>query len=163
MRRSDHLSVVKAPNTAAGTPGQQLYREFVLGTLLYSVVVGFFDAYTSIVDVRSYSSLFVASIVLELLTVGAFWIKDLIVGALRHRQRARAKAFMGFGVWFVMFSSKFVFIWVIDSLFGDDVNVNGFFGILVVVASVTVLHRLAVLVDSRLAAPLVGSDNTVET
>jgi hypothetical protein len=141
---------VKDPNTAAGTPGQQHYRELVLGSLIYSVVLGFLDAYTSIVDVRSYSYLFFASIVLELLTVGAFWIKDLIIGTLRNRQRARAKVLMGFGVWFVMFSSKFVFIWVIDGIFGDDVSVNGFFGILVVVASVTVLHRVAVLVDSWL-------------
>jgi hypothetical protein len=138
---------------AAGTPGQRLYRELLVGSLIYSVVLGFFDAYTSIVYARSYSSLFYASIVLELLTVGAFKVKDQIVGRLRHREGARARALMGLGVWFVMFSSKFVFIWVIDLLFGDDVSVNGFFGILVVVACVTVLHRLVGLVDSKLGAP----------
>ena len=29
---------------------------------------------------------------------------------------------MAFGVWFVMLSSKFVFIWAIDIVFGDDVK-----------------------------------------
>ena len=50
---------------------------------------------------------------------------------------------MAFGVWFVMFASKFVFIWAIDAVFGDDVNINGFFGIFVIALVVTVLHRFA--------------------
>lgn len=57
---------------------------------------------------------------------------------------------MVFGVWFVMFTSKFVFIWAIDLLFGDAVNINGFFGIFVVALVVTVVHRLADWVFIRL-------------
>ena len=60
---------------------------------------------------------------------------------------------MAFGVWFVMFASKFVFIWAIDVVFGDDVNVNGFFGIFVVALVVTVMHRLADWVFIRLGRP----------
>jgi len=144
---------VTDPNTAVGTPGQRLYRELLIGSLIYSVVLGFFDAYTTIVDTRSYSYLFCASIVLELLTIGAFKTKDQVVGRLRHREGARSKAAMVFGVWFIMFSSKFVFIWVIAIVFGDDVNVNGFFGILLVVASVTMLHQLVTWIDVQLGPP----------
>ena len=50
---------------------------------------------------------------------------------------------MALGVWFVMFASKFVFMWAIDRVFGDNVDINGFIGIFVVVLVVTVLHRLA--------------------
>ena len=131
----------------ARTAAQGLYRQVLLGSLIYSVVLGFLDSYTSVVEVRSYSFLFAASIVLELLTVGAMAIKDQIVGRLRHRTRPRARILMVFGVWFVLFSSKFVFVWVIDALFGDDVNVQGFFGIMLVVAGVTVLQRLAAKSD----------------
>jgi hypothetical protein len=146
------LCAVGSRGPAGRTTGQERYRQILLGSLIYSVVLGFLDSYTSIVSVRSYSFLFAASIVLELLTVGAFWLKDQIVARLRHRPRARARVLMVFGVWFVMFSSKFVFVWVIDGLFGDDVNVKGFFGVLVVVASVTVLQRLVTLVDRTLGA-----------
>jgi hypothetical protein len=135
---------------AARTPAQGLYRQILLGSLIYSVVLGFLDAYTSIVTVSSYSRLFAASIVLEVLTIGAMAIKDQIIGSLRHRTRPRARILMVFGVWFVLFSSKFVFVWVIDAIFGDDVNVQGFFGILLVVAGVTILQRLAGLVDQAL-------------
>ncbi|WP_207843498.1 hypothetical protein [Williamsia soli] len=50
---------------------------------------------------------------------------------------------MFFCVWLVMFLSKFVFIWAIDLMFGDEITINGFFGILLVALTVTVVHRLA--------------------
>ena len=49
---------------------------------------------------------------------------------------------MAFCIWFVLFSSKFVFIWAIDLILGDDVQINGFFGIFVLAALVTVVHQL---------------------
>ena len=41
-----------------------------------------------------------------------------------------------------MFLSKFVFVWVVDLLFGDNINMYGFFGILTAVAGVTIVHKL---------------------
>lgn len=114
------------------------------------MVLGFFDDYTSIVEARSFSYIFMASIVLELLTCGAFAVKNAIVGHLRHRESRASTLLMAFGVWFVMFSSKFVFILAIDLVFGDDVNINGFFGIFIVALVVTVMHRLADWVFIRL-------------
>ena len=99
---------------------------------------GFFDDYTSIVEARSLSYVFLAAIVLEVLTCGAYALKDAIVGHLRHRDSRGAIA------------SKFVFIWAIDLVFGDDLNINGFFGILVVALVVTVVHRLTDWVFVRL-------------
>lgn len=127
---------------------QLLFKELFVGTLIYAVVLGFFDDYTSIVEARSFSFVFLAAIVLEVLTCGAFAVKDAIVTQLRRRD-ARPAA-VAFGVWFVMFSSKFVFIWVIDLVFGDDVDINGFFGIFAVALVVTVVHRLADQVFARL-------------
>lgn len=129
---------------------QLLFKELFVGTLIYAVVLGFFDEYTSIVEARSFSYVFMAAIVLELLTCGAFAIKDAIVRNLRHRESRSSTVLMALGVWFVMFASKFVFILAIDVVFGDDVNVNGFFGIFVIALVVTVTHRFADLVFIRL-------------
>lgn len=120
---------------------QLLFKELFVGTLIYSVVLGFFDDYTSIVTARSFSFVFLAAIILEVLTCGALAAKNGIVRRLRQRD-ARPAA-IAFGVWFVMFTSKFVFIWAIDLVLGDDVDINGFFGIFVVALVVTVVHRLA--------------------
>jgi hypothetical protein len=89
-------------------------------------------------------------------------MKDAIVGRLRHRGTRRATALMAFGVWFVMFASKFVFIWAIDVLFGDEVNIDGFFGIFAVALVVTVMHRLADWVFVRLGASSTSHHVTVE-
>jgi hypothetical protein len=123
--------------------GQLLFKELFVGTLIYAVVLGFFDDYTSIVEASSFSYVFMAAIVLEVLTCGAFAIKGAIVRNLRQRDSRASTAAMAFGVWFVMFTSKFVFIWAIDGIFGDAVNINGFFGIFIVALVVTVVHRLA--------------------
>lgn len=122
---------------------QRLYKELVVGTLIYAVVLGFFDDYTNIVEAKSFSTIFLASIVLEVLTCLAFVLKRKIVAWLGAHQEVFYRGLMFFCVWFVMFISKFVFVWMIDLIFGSNMNINGFFGILAVVATVTALHRLA--------------------
>lgn len=57
---------------------------------------------------------------------------------------------MIFIVWLIMFLSKFVFIWVIDKIFGENITINGFFGIFAVILSVTVIHKLADLSFKKL-------------
>jgi hypothetical protein len=135
------------------TSGQLLFKELFVGTLIYAVVLGFFDDYTSIVEARSYSYIFLAAIVLEVLTCATLAVKDAIVARFRHRESLGATAFMALGVWGVLFVSKFVFIWAIDLVFGDTININGFFGIFTVALVVTVVHRLADWVFIRLGRP----------
>lgn len=123
-----------------------LFKELFVGTLIYAVVLGFFDDYSTIVEAKSFSTIFFASIVLQILTIFAFYLKGKIVEWLKQRSGLFYKVLMVLCVWLVMFLSKFVFIWVIDSIFGNYINIYGFFGILLVVVSVTVIHKLADLV-----------------
>jgi uncharacterized membrane protein YvlD (DUF360 family) len=135
------------------TSGQLLFKELFVGTLIYAVVLGFFDDYTSIVEARSYSYVFLAAIVLEVLTCATLAVKDAIVARFRHRDSRGATVLMAFGVWGVLFVSKFVFIWAIDFIFGDAIDIEGFFGIFAVALVVTVVHRLADSVFVRLGRP----------
>jgi uncharacterized membrane protein YvlD (DUF360 family) len=122
---------------------QILFKEIFVGTLIYAVVLGFFNDYTSIVYAKSFSTIFLASVVLEILTYLAFVLKKKIVGWLKGRPGLQYRILTFFSVWLVMFLSKFVFIWAVDSIFGDYMNINGFFGILWIVLSVTIVHKLA--------------------
>jgi hypothetical protein len=54
---------------------QLLFKDLFVGTLIYAVVLGFFNDYTSIVEAKSFSSIFLASIVLEILTFLTFYLK----------------------------------------------------------------------------------------
>lgn len=87
---------------------------------------------------------------LEVLTYLAFQLKARIINTLKGREGLTYSILMFFGVWLVMFMSKFVFIWILDVLFGSYININGFFGILLVVPCVTVLHKVAVYTFKRL-------------
>ena len=121
-----------------------------VGTLIYAVVLGFFDDYTSVVYAESFSTLFLAAFVLQVLTYLAFLLKTKIVQALKHRTQMMYRVLMFFCVWLVMFVSKFVFVWVIDLIFGYYIDIYGFFGILAIVLCVTVIHKLADTIFVRL-------------
>jgi len=124
------------------TAKQLLFKEVFVGTLIYAVVLGFFNDYTPIVYAKSFSIIFYAAIVLELLTYLAFLLKNTIVSWLKNHQGWIYKVLLFFCVWLVLFLSKFIFIWVIDMVFGNDINIYGFFGIFTVVLCVTVIHKL---------------------
>ena len=121
---------------------QLAFKEIFVGTLIYAVVLGFFNDYTDIVHARSFSAIFYASMLLEVLTFMAFVIKGQVVKWLKQHSGIIYTVAMLFCVWLVMFLSKFVFIWSINFVFGDNVNINGFFGVLWVALSVTVVHGL---------------------
>lgn len=131
---------------------QLFFKEIVIGTLIYAVVLGFFNDYTSIVTAKSFSTIFFASIVLELLTCGAFALKSRVINLLKGRDGAGYKVAMFFSVWLIMFLSKFVFVWAIDLVFGNDINIYGFFGILAVVVCATASHKLADMIFVKLGS-----------
>ena len=137
---------------ATFTPNQLVFKEIFVGTLIFVVVLGFFADYTDIVWAQSFSTIFMASFVLQILTSLVFVLKERIVKWLRSKKGAGYTALMVFCVWLLMFFSKFVFIGVLDLLFGSYVYVSGFFGILIVVASVTALVSLADYVFTKLSA-----------
>lgn len=134
---------------------QIIFKELFVGTLIYAVVLGFFNDYTSIVYAKSFSTLFFASILLQILTMLAFTVKKILLSSIKGKQCAIYKFLRIFYIWIVMFLSKFVFIWAIDLTFKEYININGFFGILAVVASVTIIHKIADYTFIKL-----GSDTT---
>lgn len=140
---------MKSRNTVINQ--RQLYfKELFIGTLIYAVVLGFFNDYTSVVYAQSFSTIFFASIVLEMLTFLVFQLKDSVVAHFKERESPPHKALLIFIIWFIMFSSKFIFVWTVDLIFGDAITINGFLGILAVVLSVTVIHKFADVVFIKL-------------
>lgn len=140
---------MKKQNTVFNSK-QMIFKELFVGTLIYAVVLGCFDDYTDIVAAKSFSTIFLAAILLEVLTYRAFVLKGKVVSLFRERDGRLYRFLMVFFVWLIMFSSKFVFIWSIDWVFGDNINIVGFFGILYLVLAVTIIHKLADEVFKRL-------------
>lgn len=121
---------------------QLLFKEIVLGTLIYVLVLGLFNDYTNIVFAKSFSYIIYVSIVLEVLTYLVMIGKHKIVTWLKDKPGKAYRALMFFTIWLLLFLSKFIFIWTIDLIFRKYVYVKGFFGILIVVICVTIIHKL---------------------
>lgn len=130
-----------------------VWRSMFVGVLLYSVVLGFFNDYTDIIHTKSYSWTFGLAVVMQVLTYLTFALKDLVVRRNAGRAGKSGKLRMVVGVWLVMFTSKFVFLAVISVVFGGEVQVSGFIGLLVVIAVLTIVTKLAELIDGKLADP----------
>lgn len=115
-----------------------LYHELLLNVLLYSVVLGFFNDYTNILSTKSYSITFSVAIVLSLMVYPTFKLKSYLAKYFKKRNQ---KVALVVSVWAVMFISKFVFLWVLDIIFGDYLEISGFFGLLIIIVAATVLQK----------------------
>lgn len=130
---------------------QETYRQIVLGTLLYTVVLGFFNDYTNILHTGTYSVTFAVAIVMELLTFLTFLLKDKVVAWFKNKTGKLYKFGMVFSIWLILFLSKFVFLEVIAFVFRDEVKISGFVGLLVMVACLTIAERVVNIIDDKLA------------
>lgn len=125
------------------TSTQRIYDELLVGTLIYAVLIGFLNDYTSIVYARSFSTIFFAAVILEILTYLTLLLKARVMTAQKNSLLVTHKAALLFIVWLILFLSKFIFVWVIDILFGDSIVIYGFFGIMLLVLGVTAIHKIA--------------------
>lgn len=130
---------------------QELFLSMVLGILLYSVVLGFFNDYTDILHTSSYSVTFLLAIVMQILTYLTFEVKKLAQSWFRDKNGHWYRVGLIFTVWLILFLSKFVFLWVISLVFRQEVHISGFVGLLFIVAILTVLQQLFELIYYKLA------------
>ena len=126
---------------------RELFSKMLIGTLLYAVVIGFFNDYTDFISTKSYSTTFLVSIVMQVLTYITFNLKGRVV---RHFKIKENRLLMVLGVWFIMFSSKFVFLAVLDKIFGTNLNVSGFVGLILIIATFTISQKLIEYTESKL-------------
>lgn len=129
---------------------QKLFLDMLLGILLYSVVLGFFNDYTEILHTTSYSTTFLVAIVMQILTFLTFSIKDRIKIRFSKKQGTWSTFGLVFSIWLVLFLSKFVFLAVISFLFPEDVYISGFWGLMLIVLCLTIAQRGAIFIYEKL-------------
>lgn len=121
---------------------QDIFLSTVVGILLYSVVLGFFNDYTNILHTSSYSMTFALAIVMQVLTFATFQVKDIAHTWFKQKDGSWYQFGLIFTVWLILFLSKFVFLWVISLVFRQEVQISGFVGLLLIVATLTALQQL---------------------
>jgi uncharacterized membrane protein len=130
---------------------QVIFLSMVVGILLYSVVLGFFNDYSSILQTSSYSVTFSLAIVMQLLTYLTFELKNKIQAFFSSRDKKVDKLAMAFFVWLTLFLSKFIFLWVISFVFRQEVYISGFVGLFIIIIVLTSIQGLFDFACSKLA------------
>jgi hypothetical protein len=130
--------------------GRDAFLDFVLGTLIYAVVLGFFEDYTNILTTWSYSATFFAAVVMQVLTQATFWLKSFVINYFKGKEGRKYVVILIFFVWLILFISKFVFLAVIDFIFGGNVEISGFIGLLIIILTMTGIKKLIDQVYSKL-------------
>ncbi len=130
---------------------QAIFRDMILGTLVYAVILGFFNDYTDILRTDSYSVTFTVAIVMQVLTYLTFALKRKVAGHLKARSGRFSKVAVVLAVWLIMFLSKFVFLAVIDYLFGAAVDISGFIGLMAIILTMTLVKQLVDYIYLKLA------------
>ena len=129
---------------------QRVFADWVLGTLLYAVVLGFFNDYTNLLRIASFSILFAAALVLQALTAATFRVKDIVTKPFADRSRRRSRLGYGLSLWAISFFSKFVFLEVIVLIFGSAVKINGFVGLMLIVVTMVAVQKAIETTYSKL-------------
>lgn len=129
---------------------QRVFVDWVLGTLLYAVVLGFFNDYTDLLRIASFSTLFAAALVLQALTAATFRVKDIVTKPFEDRSRRRSRLGYGLSLWAISFISKFVFLEVIVLTFGSAVKINGFVGLMLIVVTMVAAQKAIETTYSKL-------------
>lgn len=128
---------------------QEIFIQMVIGTLIYSVVFGFFSDYTNLVHTNSYSITFIAALLMQLLVYPTFKLKSLIARWFRKKNTKARKVGLVFTIWAILFVSKFIFLEVLNVVLGDYIEI-GFIGIILVIICSTILTKLTQIIYTKL-------------
>ena len=131
---------------------QRVYQEIIFGTLIYAVVVGFFNDYTSILSTSSYSVTFFVAFALALLTFATVSLKKRVIWYVRRKASLTNKLSLVVLVWSLLFFSKFVFMELLDIIFSTSLTINGFFGLTAAVITMTVAKSVFDIGFKKLAS-----------
>ena len=131
---------------------QRIFREWTSGTLIYAVVMGFFNDYTDFLRIESFSTVFLAALVMQALTFATFGLKEGVSRWYRGRTGTGIKVAHGLSIWAIMFFSKFVFLEVINIVFGSAVEITSFVGLMLIIAVMVIVSRLIEVIDRKLGS-----------
>jgi len=135
---------------AKSTSKVTVYNDIVLGVLLYTVVLGFFNDYTNLLQTKSYSTTFAVAVVLQLLTFATLALKSKVILFYKLYTGKWVTPAMIFTVWFIMFTSKFVFLEILDIIFGKNLEISGFVGLLLIIVVMLVAQKLLETIHKKL-------------
>ena len=131
---------------------QSLFISWATAVLLNIVVLGLFVEYSDSIVIDSFTIVILAAVVL----------KALVTVTLRLEHRSRNFFWQRGGTvnrvlgivtaWGILFSSKFVILEAIDIIFRDDVEIDGFISLVLLLITMIAAEQIVSFIYERLPA-----------
>lgn len=133
---------------------QRLFLLYFVGALVDLVVLGLFTEYSDHVYVDDFTTMLLASIVLQFLLKGTIAVEHWVASHFTGKA-GWWKALRFFCAWLVLFGSKFVILEALDIAFGDSVQfegwLHGIVWLIIVVVTMLIAEELVARIYRRLA------------
>jgi hypothetical protein len=134
---------------------QRLFLLYFVGALVDLVVLGLFDEYSDKVFVDSFTTMVLASIVLQLLLKATIAVEHKVAAYFKAKPGGFMKFMRFFCAWLVLFGSKFVILEALSLAFGDNVKFEGVFHgivwLIIVVVTMIIAEEIVVRIYRKLA------------
>jgi len=143
------------PESAAPSDRQRTFARYFTGALIDLVVLGLFNEYTDKVHVYDFTTLVLASILLQLLLKWTIIAEHHVLGYFAGKTGFAWTSLKFFVAWLILFGSKFVILEALSLAFGDLVQFHGVFHgivwLIIVVVLMIVVEELVARLYRRLA------------
>ena len=104
---------------------QRLFLLYFVGALVDLVVLGLFDEYSDKVFVDLFTTMLLASVVLQLLLKATIAVEHKVAAYFKSKPGGFMRFMRFFCAWLVLFGSKFVILEALSFAFGDSVKFEG--------------------------------------
>ena len=145
------------PVSATGTHSdrQRLFLLYFVGALVDLVVLGLFDQYSDKVFVDTFTTMLLASVVLQLLLKATIAVEHKVAAYFKAKPGGFWKFMRFFCAWLVLFGSKFVILEALTLAFGEDVKfegvLHGIVWLIIVVVTMVIAEEIVVRIYRKMA------------
>lgn len=134
----------------ATTPAQRVFLSWAVDVLIYVVVLNLWVEWSEAKTIDSFTiSILTAAllkVLLDLITAAKGRVLDWT-----RRGEGRSRRVAGlFGVWAILFLSKFLILEAVDIVFGDRVTLGGFVDVLLLAATLMLARQAIAFTYRRL-------------
>ncbi len=148
--RNEARSDASGPKTISG--GQSLFISWTTAALVNIVVLGLFVEYSDRIAIDSFTITIFTAVVLTALLDITFGIEQRARTFLGRRGGAISRVLSVVATMAILFSGKFVILEVIDVIFRDDVDIDGFVPLVLLIITMIAAERVVRVVNERLSA-----------
>jgi hypothetical protein len=134
---------------------QKAFARYFTGTLIDLVVLGLFNDFSSKVHVYDFTTMLLASILLQILLKLTIVVEHKVLHLFEGKTGVAWKSLKYFTAWLILFGSKFVILEALAQAFGELVQFHGVFHgllwLIVVVVTMLAAEELVFRFYRRLA------------